>query len=129
MSGPKPRLEQMERHIEARVTLLRRYNALAARRVPKLTAAPKPTERRPGRYIVAKDMVKIEDVFSTLKEMYPNLPVAALENQDIASGIPGAARKIDSRVTSLGLELKPFQTALKDAVDSMIDHTIIAAGA
>ena len=82
-----------------------------------------------GRYIVAKDMVKIEDVFSTLKEMYPNLPVAALENQDIASGIPGAARKIDSRVTSLGLELKPFQTALKDAVDSMIDHKIIAAGA
>jgi len=79
-----------------------------------------------GRYIVAQDMVKIEDVFSALREMYPTLPVAALENQDIASGIAGNARKIDSRVGSLGVELKPYQTALKDAVDSMIANKLVA---
>ena len=83
-----------------------------------------------GRYIVAPpDMVKIEDVFAALRELYPSLPVAALENQDIASGVPGAARKIESRIGTLGIELKPFKAALKDAVDSMIDHKIIAATA
>ena len=45
------------------------------------------------------------------------------------SGVPGAARKIESRVGTLGIELKPFKAALKDAVDSMIDHKIIAATA
>ena len=83
-----------------------------------------------GRYIVAPpEMVRIEDVFSALRELYPSLPVAALEHQDIASGVSGAARKIDSRVGSLGIELKPYKTALKDAIDSMIDNKLIAAGA
>ena len=36
---------------------MRRYNALAARRVPKVTAAQTPTERRAGRYTVANDMM------------------------------------------------------------------------
>jgi len=78
-----------------------------------------------GRYLVAQDMVKIEDVFSTLNELYPKHKVANLENQDIASGVPGKARKIGSRVGSLGVELKDFKTALKDAVDSMIANNIV----
>ena len=83
-----------------------------------------------GRYIVAPDMVTIEEVFAALRELYPSLPVAKLENQDIASGVPGKARKIATRVgTDLGLELKPFQVALKDAVDSMIAHKLVAANA
>jgi nucleoside-diphosphate-sugar epimerase len=82
-----------------------------------------------GRYIVAQDMVKIEDVFAALKEMYPDLPVADLVDQDIASGVVGSARKIDSRVSSLGIELTPFKTALKDAVDSMIANKLVATGA
>jgi len=82
-----------------------------------------------GRYIIAADMVQIEDVFAALREMYPSLPVAALENQDIASGVPGAARKIDSRAASLGLTLKPYRSALKDAVDSMIAHSYVATSA
>ena len=82
-----------------------------------------------GRYLVAPDMVKIEDVFSALREMYPEMPVAKLENQDIASGVPGKARKIETRVGELGLELKPYQQALKDAVDSMVANKLIASSA
>jgi len=82
-----------------------------------------------GRYIIASDMVQIEEVFAALREMYPTLPVAALENQDIASGVPGAARKIESRAASLGVSLKPYRSALKDAVDSMITHQIVATSA
>ena len=51
--------------------------------------------------------------------------VADLENQDIASGVAGKARKIGSRVGSLGLELQPFKAALKDAVDSMIANNLV----
>merc|ERR1712023_463798 len=40
-----------------------------------------------GRYIVASDMVPIEDNFAALKEMYPQLPVAELGELDIASGV------------------------------------------
>ena len=78
-----------------------------------------------GRYIVAQDMTKIEDVFTALKELYPKHHVADLENQDIASGVAGKARKIGSRVGSLGLELQPFKAALKDAVDSMIANNLV----
>ena len=87
------------------------------------------TDGATGRYLVAQDMVTIEEIFSTLKELYPNLPVAALENMDIASGVSGKARKIESRVGSLGVEFKGYKVALKDAVDSMVSHNIIAAGA
>merc|ERR1719231_931678 len=59
-----------------------------------------------GRYIIASDMVQIEDVFAALRELYPNLPVAAL--------------KVESRAAALGVDLKPYKEALKDAVDSMI---------
>ena len=79
-----------------------------------------------GRYLVASNMATIEDIFSTIKELYPNLPVAELENMDIASGVAGKARKIESRVGSLGIELKPYQTALKDAVDSLISNKLVA---
>merc|ERR1719230_1742351 len=58
-----------------------------------------------GRYIVAADMAKIEDILAELKQMYPSLPVAA--------------RKIESRaVSELGMQLKPFQQTLRDSVDS-----------
>merc|ERR1719231_1552601 len=82
-----------------------------------------------GRYIIAADMVQIEDVFAALREMYPSLPIAALENQDIAAGGSRHARKIDSRSASLGLTLKPYKEALKDAVDSMIAHSYVATSA
>merc|ERR1711966_467097 len=80
-----------------------------------------------GRYIVAPDMVTIEAVFDDLRELYPDHNVAKMENMDIASGVPGQARKIESRVEgSLGLKLKPFQVALKDAVDSMLENKLIS---
>jgi len=79
-----------------------------------------------GRYLVASNMVKIEDVFACLKEMYPQCRVAALENQDISSGMQGKARNVESRATKdLGMELIPFSVCLKDAVDSMIDKQFI----
>ena len=80
-----------------------------------------------GRYIVAPDMVAIEDVFAVLREMYPNMPIAALENMDIASGVAGKPRKIETRVGDLGITLKPYQSALKDAVDSMVNNGLVAA--
>ena len=80
-----------------------------------------------GRYIVARDMVTIEDVFSALRELYPSMPVAPMEGMDIASGVAGAARKIETRAEAgLGLKLKEYKVALKDAVDSMLDHKLIA---
>merc|ERR1712146_535475 len=84
-----------------------------------------------GRYIVAADMVPIEEHFSALKEMYPQLPVASMgDEMDIASGKPHKARKIESRaVSELGITLTPFKTCLKDAVDSMIEHKVIACAA
>jgi len=80
-----------------------------------------------GRYIVAPDMAKIKDVFAALKEMYPQLPMAEMgAEMDIASGVLGAARKIDSRaVTEFGLQFKPYRQALKDSVDSMIAAKLI----
>ena len=83
-----------------------------------------------GRYIVAPpSMATIEDVFASLRELYPNMPVAPLENMDIASGVPGKARAIKSRVGDLDVEVKPYQQALKDAVDSMISHNLVAVAA
>eukprot|EP00326_Haptolina_ericina_P020261 CAMPEP_0181181026 /NCGR_PEP_ID=MMETSP1096-20121128/7119_1 /TAXON_ID=156174 ORGANISM="Chrysochromulina ericina, Strain CCMP281" /NCGR_SAMPLE_ID=MMETSP1096 /ASSEMBLY_ACC=CAM_ASM_000453 /LENGTH=64 /DNA_ID=CAMNT_0023269505 /DNA_START=3 /DNA_END=197 /DNA_ORIENTATION=+ len=59
--------------------------------------------------------------------MYPNLPVAEQGKMDIASGVPGAARKIESRaVSELGMQLTPYQQTLKASVDSMISHKVIA---
>jgi len=82
-----------------------------------------------GRYIVASDMVPIEGVFAALKELYPSLPVAEMGQMDCASGVPGKARKIESRaVSELGMEFKPYTVALKDSVDSMIANNLIAAG-
>ena len=47
-------------------------------------------------------------------------------SKDIASGVLGAARKIDSRaVTELGLQFKPYRQALKDSIDSMIAANMI----
>merc|ERR1712039_295817 len=45
-----------------------------------------------GRYIVASDMVPIERVFSTLRELYPSHSVAPMEKMDIASGVQGQAQ-------------------------------------
>merc|ERR1719463_260734 len=79
---------------------------------------------------VAPDMAKIEDVFASLKEMYPQLPMAEMGEMDYASGVPGMARKVESRaVTELGLKFTPYQQALKDSVDSMIAANLIAAPA
>jgi len=78
-----------------------------------------------GRYVVASDMVKIEDVFDTLKRLYPDMPVASMDNMDIASGIAGKARKIESRVPAeLGIQLHSYEQALKDSVDAMIERKI-----
>jgi nucleoside-diphosphate-sugar epimerase len=84
-----------------------------------------------GRYIVASDMAKIADVFAALKEMYPQLPVAEMgAEMDVASGVLGAARKIESRaVTELGLQFKPYRQALKDSIDSMLAANLIASAA
>jgi len=83
-----------------------------------------------GRYLVSRDMVTIEDVFSALRELYPSMPVAPMANMDIASGVAHKARKIDSRATAdLGLELKEYKVALKAAVDSMMEHKLIVAPA
>ena len=82
-----------------------------------------------GRYIVASDMAPIEGIFAALKELYPNLPVAEMGKMDYASGVPGQARKIQSRVSELEVELKPYKQALKDSVDSMIAHKLIAGAA
>jgi len=79
-----------------------------------------------GRYIVAPEFVTIEGVFAALRELYPNMPVAEMTNMDIASGVAGKARSIDSRTpAALGLELKGYKVALKDAVDSMMAASII----
>ena len=83
-----------------------------------------------GRYIVSKDMVTIEDVFAALKELYPQLPVAPMNNMDIASGVAQKARKIETRTEAgLGLKLTEYKVALKDAVDSMLAHKIITPAA
>lgn len=78
-----------------------------------------------GRYIVAPDMVTIEDVFAALRELYPTMPVAEMNNMDIASGVQGKARKIASRSAELGVQLHSYKAALKDAVDSMLAANMI----
>jgi len=83
-----------------------------------------------GRYIVTRDMVRIEELFETLKALYPAAPIAKLDNMDYASGVPGKARAIESRTEKeLGLQLKDLKTTLKDAVDSMVAHGYVAASA
>jgi len=79
-----------------------------------------------GRYLVTKDMVQIEDLFATLKQLYPDFPVAAMENMDIASGVQGKTRSVQSRAEQeLGMQLTPLQDTLKDSVDAMIQHKMI----
>jgi len=79
-----------------------------------------------GRYLVTSDMVKIEDVFASLKELYPQYQIAALDNQDITSGVQGKARAVESRITKdLGVNLTSLSSCLKDAVDSMIEKKFI----
>merc|ERR1719433_414537 len=80
-----------------------------------------------GRYLVSPDMVKLEQLFEALKSLYPNLPVASMNNMDVASGIPGTARKIEAGRTmqELSLQFKPLDQSLKDAVDSMLARNLI----
>merc|ERR1712203_265356 len=81
-----------------------------------------------GRYLVTRDMVRIEEVFETLKSLYPSAPLPALDNMDYASGIPGKARNIETRPQQeLGLELKDLPTTLKAAVDSMVAKGYMAS--
>lgn len=81
-----------------------------------------------GRYVVASDMVPIEDVFATLQRLYPKMNVATMDNMDIVSGVQGKARKIQSRVTpELGIQLHSYEAAVKDAVDSMIEKNLAVA--
>ena len=80
-----------------------------------------------GRYLVTCNMVRIEDVFETLKELYPNAKVAEMDNMDICSGVSGQARRIETRAEKeLGLHLKDLKTTLKDAVDSMVANEYVA---
>merc|ERR1712157_333457 len=75
-------------------------------------------------------IVHVQDVVDSLKEMYPQLPMAEMGEMDYASGVPGMARKVESHaVTELGLKFTPYQQALKDSVDSMIAANLIAAPA
>merc|ERR1712174_40837 len=68
----------------------------------------------------------IEDLFATLKELYPKYKVASLINQDISSGVQGKARTVETRVTKeLGVQLTPLSGCVKDAVDSMIEKKFI----
>jgi nucleoside-diphosphate-sugar epimerase len=83
-----------------------------------------------GRYIVTRNMVRIEELFETLKSLYPTAPIAKLDNMDYASGVPGKARSIESRTEKeLGLQLTDLRTTLKEAVDSMVNHGYVAASA
>merc|ERR1712087_143800 len=81
-----------------------------------------------GRYLVSPDMVKLEELFDTLKSLYPSLPVASMINMDIASGVPGQARKVEATRTiqELNVHFKPLEQSLKDAVDSMLSRNLIA---
>merc|ERR1712087_228877 len=81
-----------------------------------------------GRYLVSPDMVKLEELFNTLKSLYPSLPVASMTNMDIASGLSGKARKVEATRTiqDLSLQFKPLEQSLKDAVDSMLLRNLIA---
>jgi len=80
-----------------------------------------------GRYICTKDMVKLEDVLSTLRELYPAMPVANADNMDYASGVPGKARTIESRTEKeLGVQFHDLRSTLKDAVDSMIANNYLS---
>merc|ERR1712228_1138054 len=74
-----------------------------------------------GRYLVSPDMIKLE-------ALYPNMPIAAMTNMDIASGIPGMARKVEATRTlqELDMQFRPFECSLKDAVDSMLARNLIA---
>lgn len=81
-----------------------------------------------GRYLVTRDMVRIEDVFETLKSLFPAAPIATPDNMDYASGTPGRARAIESRTEKeLGVQLHDLRSTLKDAVDSMVAHGLVAA--
>lgn len=84
------------------------------------------TESASGRYLVSSDMVTIEDLFATLKDLYPQYQIALLNNQDISSGVQGKARSVETRVTKeLGVALTPLSSCVKDAVDSMIEKKFI----
>merc|ERR1711976_179032 len=86
------------------------------------------TDSACGRYLVAPNpLVKIADVFDGLHELYPQYPVAKMENMDIAMGVLGKARRVESRVgKEFGMDLIPLSRCLKDAVDSMIEKGMIA---
>jgi len=84
------------------------------------------TDSASGRYLVSSNMVLAEDVFKTIKELYPQYKIAELNNQDTASGIQGKARNVETRVTTeLGVELAPLSACLKEAIDSMVDKKFI----
>ena len=82
-----------------------------------------------GRYVVARDLVKIEEVFRTLKELYPHFPVADLGAYESVSGVSGKHRTVQAARThsELGIgELRPLQVTLKAAVDAMVEGGIVA---
>ena len=79
-----------------------------------------------GRYIVASDMAPIADVFASLKQMYPTLPVASMgEEMDVESGVLGKARKIESRAVS---ELGVKQPGV-DSHRSPLERSVHCSGA
>lgn len=82
-----------------------------------------------GRYLVSPNMMKLEDIFAMLKDLYPGFPVARMENLDITSGKWGKSRDINSSRTQqeLGFGFRSPAHAVKDAVDSMVAHDFIQA--
>lgn len=81
-----------------------------------------------GRYLCTKDMVKLEDIFDTLRELYPAAPIAKPDNMDYASGVPGKSRAVQTRTEAeLGVQFHDLRSTLRDAVNSMIEHNHLAA--
>ena len=81
-----------------------------------------------GRYLCTRDMVKLEDIFDTLRELYPAAPIATPDNMDYASGVSGKARAIQSRTEAeLGVQFHDLRSTLQDAVNSMIEHSHLTA--
>ena len=74
-----------------------------------------------GRYLVSRDMVKIEEVFATLKES-TDAPVNTTPDNFDYSGVPGKARPSRAARRPSLRRLQGPEDDAKDAVDPMAAH-------
>nr|CAB3463889.1 unnamed protein product [Digitaria exilis] len=77
-----------------------------------------------GRYCMVDKVVHFSEVVKIIKDMYPSLPVPEKCADDEPFALTYQVSR--DRITSLGVELTPFETSLKEAIECLKEKGFVS---